>query len=414
MSERIATPTVVIILIPVLLAGALIGAFLKARTADAGPGRTAQPPRVARPPVLDAPRPDSAQVAPPADSVPAPGAVATGPETLGERLKDVHASRMAWHDLQWKPDGDPKTRGQRFKEAQDRLYKSWGELQKSVLKDPEAFVDLLRKRDNEELLNDLLSGLTLGPYRDDVLFEYTGATLLKRAQCPPAILDALRQLLDTGSNLQKKGVIDLIRRGNRHFKDDLFDRDAVVERCTHLTAEGDSRLRASAMSLLQSFDPRGADGRFGVVQELWRASKDAELRLHCLEALRHMQSVEATEFFFARATEMVTDPQVAGDPLLTQKIHFLFGSRTPKLPEDTERYTAFYSTMLRKGPSDQFDTWLSDSMSLPLSDVKQLLEQARTDARTPEQQCAVARVMEQISAGETRRDQLQMALRKRP
>lgn len=385
MSKRVSPAVAVGIALPSLLAGTLVGMLLrpdppvaaaaKVRPASASavPAGTPTPPKMV------------------ADPVPPPAAP---PRNFSDRWNAMGLRKL---DL----------KKATVAEQAHRDFQAVAlELQEAMQKDPEGYIALLRSPENDSICTALLSLLCRFPGLDG------GRILLPSAQIPKPVVEAVRELLVSGTAEQKLAVLQFVRPDTWTSDGPLLGKDLMVERCTSLLADADPRVRAAAVPLLQHWAPEQADGRFEVLQEIWHSAPDARLRTSCLQALATLPSREARGLAFKAVGEVLADPAAVKDWELMGTSIQIVQQRAHSLQlEDIDGSAAVCSTALKSIQDPRmYGGWVEAALQLPLPRATSLLEQAQISAPSPELRTAASRVIEQIRAGETRADRLRGAL----
>jgi hypothetical protein len=396
MTRRVSTAAAIGIAFPSLLAGALLGIFLRSRATDAA----VPPPRPA-PPVARGIAPEPLPVAAPKAAEPA------APKAPAPAEKPKHFA-APWKALQnWLRGFDLATVAGRQKVRPDELQKRAAALQQALMSDPEGYLAVLRSPENDDLFKFLLSLLCR------VVGLEGGHAALPRSEIPKPILDALPELLRSGTAKQKLGVLQLVQRDHWSLQGRLLDEKDLVERCDALYSDPDPMVRASAVQVVQSYAPAREDRRVEVLQELWGSSTDPMLRANCLQAVSMMGAPAARQFFVQALTQLAADGTWTKDAtLMWTAIQAIQSQSSSFKPEEQERIVAVCSSALRSiTDPQQYQGWMALSLYWPLDRATPLLEQAASLAPTPELKASAQRALAQIRAGETRADRLQAALR---
>jgi hypothetical protein len=388
MSRRLSPAVAIGIALPSLIAGIAGGMLLRSDP----PVSAAVKARPA--PVAAAPSPPAPAGPPPAPKMAAP-APAARPRNFADRWNAIGLRKL---DLKKAID---------VEKAFHEFSAAGLELQEAMMKDPEGYVAILRSPESEPFLPALLSLLSSFPGIG------TAHMLLPVAQIPKPVVDAVRELLVSGTAAQKVAVLELVGQSSWGGESPLLAKDLLVERCTSMLADADPRVRAAAVPLLQRWAPGQADRRFEVLQEIWYSAPDEKLRKECLQALAALPSPEARDLSFKAVGEILADPVAVKDwMLLGTSLQIVQEHAHSTRTEDIDGTAAVCSAALRSIQDPRmYGQWVAAGLYLPLPRATSLIEQAQASAPSPELRSGAGRVLEQIRAGETRADRLQSAFR---
>jgi hypothetical protein len=388
MSRRVSPAVAIGIALPSLIAGIAVGMLLRAD-----------------PSVAAAVKPRSAPVAP---ASPAPAEPPPAPKTAADAVPPPAARPRNFAD-RWNAIGLRKLDLKKATGVEKAFHEFQAvglELQEAMMKDPEGYIAILRSPESEPLLPALLSLLSRFPGIG------AGPMLLPVAQIPRPVLDAVRDLLVSGTAAQKVAVLELAVGDSWAGESTLLAKDVMAERCTSMLADADPRVRAAAVPLLQRLAPEQADRRFEVLQEIWHSGPDEKLRNACLQALAALPSREARDLSFKAVGEIVADPVAVKDwQLMGTSLQIVQQHARSTRTEDIDGTAAVCSAALKSVQDPRmYAGWVDAALFLPLPRATSLLEQAQSSAPSPELRSGAVRVLEQIRAGETRTDRLRTAL----
>jgi hypothetical protein len=292
------------------------------------------------------------------------------------------------------------------KELSGRLYQATLDMQQALLNDPETYVRFLRAPENDDISGGLLTLLC------NVVGFDRGYEPVDSSQMPKPILDAIRDLLTSGTANQKLAVLDLVRWDSGSKTGPLIGRDMLIERARALLSDNDPKIRVSAAGVLQGYAPQQKDQGFQVLEDVWRSTQDPEVRLKWLEVLDSMKTPEARELLQTGIAQIVGETASPQTSLLLWKTAEVVRGNIPELkPEEVEGYAAICATAIRNDAEPtRYHIWLYLALCLPVGRVTSILEQAQKSAPTAELRSSAAQILEQVRSGETRSERLKAIL----
>jgi RNA polymerase sigma-70 factor (ECF subfamily) len=290
-----------------------------------------------------------------------------------------------------------------YQELGRKYAEAWRTLRGQVYDEPAEFFAFLRAPENKDIFTQLL--LLLG----DVATE-DGKSL----RYPPAILDGLKDLIATGTKVQRRETASYVTSsvfgagGAGTTLNELCFEQLSVEKDPDVLATLINSLHITSRERFNGMER--IEKRLELLQEIWQNNRNWSVREQSLEVLANARTSAGEALFLEKMDESLR----GSDKFLKQYLPQILDARLRNLtPGDEDKYLPLFTTAFHEATEPQTCLrYASMSLSLPLPKTELLLNEARTHAPDAATKAALERALDLIHQGETRTDVLHQSLYK--
>jgi len=285
----------------------------------------------------------------------------------------------------------------------ERINAGWRDLHDAIFAEPEVYIRFLRAPENAPLCEGLLGVLSMARVSANHQLSTVGMNPL-----PKSILGALHEMVDSGKEEQKLAILKMTQET---FHLDVNSYLPIVERCKALVSEGNPRVQAAALGVLEAKGREKMDGYFDVVKQLAGNPGDVDVEIICLRAAARMDRPDAKEFLLKGLSEII-ERRAGGErsPILSGAMSIVLEKLCKSRPEDVGAYAELIESGMRHSQNPAlYESWVGISLGLPVARLTSVLQEARAHAPSAEVRDAAQRVLDQLQSGESRGEMLKKA-----
>jgi RNA polymerase sigma-70 factor (ECF subfamily) len=334
-------------------------------------------------------RPSAESAARPANALPEPASPRPA-------LPDGLPARAAAEDLpgrleqfrQWLVAQKPRS-GDKTEEYCRTLMREWKELKPLVLQNPETYAAFLREKENEAICSELLS--ILNPPR---ISPRGSVCNIAELNLSSPVRDVLLDFLASGSKEQRRAALQILGVGR------LAEADApLVGPSLAMISDPDPDVRREALGVFHYNPGMLTDGDVEVFRRALQGSQNPDLTQGCLNVLESMKGAVAENLLVEEAGRLIRQKSI------TKEFAWTLERKVDKSgAENLPRYRTLLADAIATGPEAAVLQDLAQaSLHLPLDQAMPLLEQGYSQAPTTELRDRIAKTIQKIRSGETRR-----------